>query len=121
MFIRRAVRFALSGVLVTALHVLIATVFINLVLPEATLANGIAFLIATITSYWINTHWSFSSKLHGKNLIRFGVVSLLGLGLAVGVSGVVQAYGFPYLYGISAVVFTVPPITFILHNFWTYR
>jgi len=121
MLIRRAVRFALSGVLVTVLHVVIATAFINIILPEASLANGVAFLIATVASYWVNTHWSFSSQLQGKNLFRFGVVSLLGLGLAVGISGTVQLYGLPYWYGISAVVFVVPPITFILHNFWTYK
>jgi putative flippase GtrA len=121
MLIKRALRFAFSGVLVTLLHVLIAVTFIEYILPAPSIANGVAFAIATITSYVINTKWSFSSQLHGRNLFRFSMVSIFGLSLAMGISGAAQAYGLSYWYGIGAVVCAVPPATFILHNFWTYR
>ena len=121
MFMKRALRFSFSGVFVTALHVVIATAFIELILPVPSLANGVAFLIATITSYLINTKWSFSSQLHGKTLYRFSVVSFLGLFLSMGVAGAAQIYGLPYWYGIGAVTCVVPPLNFVLHNFWTYR
>lgn len=118
---QRAIRFAFSGFLVTLLHVLIATVFIEMILPVASLANGAAFALATIFSYLINTTWSFSRPLHGKTLFRFCVVSFFGLFLAMSVSGATEFYGMHYLYGIGFVVSTVPPVTFLLHNFWTYR
>ena len=118
---KRALRFTLSGLLVTGLHVLVATVLIEYILPVPSLANGVAFLVATVFSYLVNTIWSFSTPLHGKNLIRFCIVSLLGLSLAMSVSGVAQYLGLYYLYGIFLVAIVIPPITFILHNFWTYR
>ena len=121
MLTRQALRFALTGFLVTVLHVLIATTLIQTVLPAPSLANGVAFVAATIFSYVINTTWSFSSPLHGRNLFRFCVVSLIGLFLAMAISGAAQHYGLHYGYGIAFVVCIVPPVTFLLHNFWTYK
>lgn len=114
-------RFALSGLLVTGLHIFIATAAIQILSLAPSLANGLAFVVATVFSYLIHTRWSFSRPLHGKNLIRFSVVSLIGLSLAMVTSGAAQYYGLHYWYGIFFVVCTVPPITFLLHNFWTYR
>ena len=118
---KQAMRFAISGLLVTGLHVLIATAFIQFVLPAPSLANGVAFVVATVFSYWINTTWSFSRTLHGRNLVRFCIVSFAGLFLAMFISGVAQDYGLHYLYGIAFVACIIPPVTFLLHNFWTYR
>ena len=111
----------MAGLLATGLHVLIAVGFIRLLLPSPMLANGVAFVTATFFSYLINTLWSFSSRLHGKNLRRYIAVSALGLLLAVALAGLAEHYGLPYLIGIVWVVFVVPPVTFLLHGFWTYR
>lgn len=121
LFTRQALRFALSGFLVTGLHVIFATTFIHILLLAPSLANGLAFVVATVFSYLLNTTWSFSSPLHGRTLIRFFVVSAIGLSLAMALSGAAQYYGLHYWYGIVFVVCTVPPVTFLLHNFWTYR
>jgi SAM-dependent methyltransferase/putative flippase GtrA len=118
---RQALRFALSGLLITGIHVFIATVFIQILLLAPALANGVAFVVATIFSYLINTTWSFSSPLRGRNLFRFCCVSFIGLFLSTAISGAAQYYGLHYWYGIAFVVFTIPPVSFLLHNFWTYR
>ena len=118
---RRVRRFAISGLLVTGIHVLIAAGMINFVTPVAPLANGVAFVVATAFSYAVNTLWSFSSAMDGGNFVRFISVALAGLLLAVAVSGAAEYYGFHYMVGIGLVACTVPPTTFLLHYFWTYR
>jgi putative flippase GtrA len=118
---KQALRFALSGVFITGLHVLVATSLIKFALFTPSNANGAAFVTATVFSYLANTIWSFSSPLHGRNLIRFCIVSVIGLSLAMGISGAAQYYGLHYLYGIVLVVCVIPPVTFLLHYFWTYR
>jgi putative flippase GtrA len=118
---RRALRFGISGVLATGLHVLIAMTLIQTVLPIPSVANGVAFAMATIFSYLINTMWSFGRPLHGRNLLRFCTVSCIGLVLAMIISGVAQHHGLHYMWGIFFVVLIVPPVTFLLHSFWTYR
>jgi putative flippase GtrA len=119
--IKQAVRFALSGLLVTGLHTIVAVAFIQGVSLAPALANGVAFVVATVFSYLINTTWSFSDTLQGKNLFRFCCVSFIGLFLAMSISGAAQYYGLHYLYGIFFVVCIVPAVTFLLHSFWTYR
>jgi putative flippase GtrA len=119
--IQRGVRFAVTGLFVTALHALVAILFINFISPLPPLANGVAFAVATLVSYVINTTWSFSARLHGRTLLRFLLVSVCGFWLAMFVAWAAQIAGFHYLLGIAAVALTIPVFTFLLHNFWTYR
>lgn len=118
---RQAQRFAISGLLVTGLHVFVAAGFIRLLVAAPPVANGVAFVVATVFSYMINTLWSFSRPLYGRNLLRFVLVSMVGCLLAMTVSSVAQDYGLHYLHGIGLVALVVPPVTFLLHNYWTYR
>jgi putative flippase GtrA len=119
--LRRAMRFALTGVFVTGVHFVIAIVVIELIIPSPPLANGVAFACATIVSYLINTIWIFSGNLHGRTLFRFVVVSVLGFFLAMFVAWAAEVAGLSYLLGICAVALTILPMTFVMHNFWTYR
>jgi len=119
--ILKAFKFGLSGLMVTGLHVVVAFVLITTVLPFPPAANGIAFVIANLVSYTINTLWTFSSPLQGRSLVRFVLVSLLGFIIAIMVSGLAQWYGLHYWWGIGLVVCCVTPVSFLLHNFWTYK
>lgn len=119
--VKRGLRFAVTGLFVTALHALVAVLFINFISQQPPLANGVAFIVATVMSYVINTTWSFSARLHGRTLLRFLLVSACGFLLAMLVAGVAQMAGLNYLLGIVAVALTIPAFTFVLHNFWTYR
>ena len=78
----RALRFGLTGLLVTGLHAITAIVLIEWLALAPPLANGVAFAVATVVSYVVNTTWSFSSQLHGRTLRRFVCVSVAGFLLA---------------------------------------
>lgn len=119
--LRRALRFACTGVGVTALHALIALLFLRFLLPLPALANGTAFSLATALSYWVNTRWSFSSPLRGSTLLRFLLVSAVGLLVAMSVARLAELNGLANWQGIALVALSVPPLSFLLHNFWTYR
>ena len=118
---RRLVRFAITGAFATAVHVLIAVGFLRHVAPAPALANGVAFIGATACSYAINTLWSFSRRPQAAQALRYIVVSVAGCLLAMAVSGAAEAFGLPYAIGIAFVVALVTPVTFTLHNLWTYR
>lgn len=119
--LKRTIRFGATGVFVTALHVVIATLCIHLILPDPSIANGIAFSVATVVSYLMHTKWSFSSEMEGKNLMRFIVVSIIGLMLSLIIPFITKSMGFDYIVGTVAVVIALPITNFVLHNFWTYR
>jgi hypothetical protein len=74
-----------------------------------------------LCSYQLNTRWSFSAVVEQKNFYRFSFVSAIGLLLAVSISGTAEYFGFNYLIGIAMVVCIVPIVSFLFHNFWTYK
>lgn len=114
-------RFAIVGVAVTALHVLVATWLITAEGVWPVTANGIAFVTATLVSYIANTLWSFKHRLHPHSLLRFMSVSMVGLLSTLGISAMAQAIGLAYYYGIAAVVLVAPWVSFLLHRTWTYH
>ena len=117
----RVIRFGISGLLATGLHVGIALSLIDWCDTSQSLANSAACACATVWSYLANTLWSFSSSPDFRNAYRFTVVSFAGLLLTGLISGATQAAGAVPLVGIAAVVSIVPGLTFVAHRFWTYR
>lgn len=117
----RALRFGVTGLLITAMHIAIATALIQFVQSTPSFANGVAFCCATIASYLIHTTWSFSKNLQGSTFIKFIVVSIIGFLLSVGVPIIAQTLGFGAFVSTVAVVLVIPPVNFALHNFWTYK
>jgi putative flippase GtrA len=113
-------RFCATGVLNTALHYAVAMAFLALVMDSPALANGVAFVVATIFSCVVNTLWSFSRRLAGRVFLRFGLVAVLGCGLSMLVAGAAAGLGAPNWLGIFCVVCAVTPVTYLLHRFWTY-
>lgn len=117
----RLVRFGVSGVIATGIHVAVATPLIYLVHASQVSANGIAFVIANIGSYLLNTLWSFDARLTRDSYLRFLAVSLLGLLLTLMISAGAQAVDANYWLGLVAILSVVPAVTFALHRCWTYR
>lgn len=117
----RLVRFGVSGVIATGIHVAVATPLIYLLHASQVSANGLAFVVANIASYLLNTLWSFGATPTRGSYLRFLIVSLLGLGLTLGISAGAQATGFGYWAGLAMILSVVPAVTFVLHRAWTYR
>jgi putative flippase GtrA len=116
----RISRFALAGASATTLHAVIAFLAIRFLSVSPVLGNAAAFLLATAFSYAVQTLWTFEHRPSSRTMGKFGVVVAAGFLCTIAVSGAVERMGYPYWAGIIAVVIVVPPITFLLHNFWTY-
>ncbi|HEY0963158.1 MAG TPA: GtrA family protein [Pseudomonadales bacterium] len=114
-------RFACTGIFVSALHATIALGLLRFVTENPAFANGVAYVVATAVSYALNTLWSFSSRPTGTTLRRFLTVSFGGLLVAMAVARLCELAGLEDWQGIVAVILVIPPLTFALHNFWTYR
>jgi len=121
MMLIRVARFGVSGVVATGVHVAIATTLINGFSASQVTANGVAFICANVCSYLLNALWSFSAKPGGANFLRFYAVSLLGLALTLAISWLAQTLGLSYWAGLAGILSVVPPLTFVLHRFWTFR
>lgn len=119
--IKRALRFSVSGLLATCIHVMVASILITRMQVLPAWANGLAFLIASCSSLMINTYWSFSTRLDAVIIRRYALVSVAGFTASGSISQAVDVTGAHYAWGIFAVVCVMPCINFIMHHYWTYR
>lgn len=85
------------------------------------IANGLAYIAATVFSYIANTFWSFGQKVTKRNAARFIQASALGVALSMLISGAADLSGFSDLIGIGLIVVFMPPLMFIIHLLWTYK
>ena len=114
-------RFALTGVASTAIHVLFALAMIEILGAGPTVANIFAFSVSTVFAYFVNTQWSFATKVTGTNITRYLCVAVLGLLATIAISTLFETLSLHYYMGIFAIVVVVPMISFLSHLFWTYR
>ena len=117
----RLVRFGVSGLCSTAIHVLVATTLFARLDAAPVTANAIAFLCATAFSYLANTLWSFSSAVRTRNAMRFLAVTLAGFVETMLIARAAEALDAPRAMGVVAIALLIPPTTFVLHRLWTYR
>jgi len=117
----RLLRFGITGVIATGIHVMVAAALIAKLHVLPYVANPIAFLIATAFSYATNTMWSFASRLDRRTLRRYVCVAAFGLLATAAIAAVAEAAGLDYRIGIVLVIALVTPGTFVLHSVWTYR
>lgn len=116
----RLFRFGLVGGVSTCIHIAVAGGAIWQWSASPPLANGLAFLVATLFSYGANASWTFSARPSASSLGRFGVVACIGLLLAMGLSHVALVSGLPAWGGIALVVVFVPLFTYVMHAKWTF-
>jgi putative flippase GtrA len=109
------------GVACTTLHGVVASLLIELGQWAVWAANGVAFTAAALTSYRLNTAWTFQASPELGSLLRFASVALLGLIVTLAITSAIDRVGCHYLVGIGAVVMTVPAMSFGLHRAWSYR
>jgi len=116
-------RFAVSGVLATATHVLVFVAGIELLDASPVIAAVPAFCTALLVSYGLNYRWTFdASGAHRVMLPRFTVVATTGLGLNVLITYmVVDVGGYWYGYALTAVITIIPLLTFLLSKFWVFK
>lgn len=118
---REASRFAVVGAGSTALHIAVASTLLEVGGYAAGEANGLAFMVATVASYWLNTMWTFDAPPGLGSLLRYALVATIGLIVTVGIASAIERVGYRYWVGIALVVTIVPALTFVLHRLWTYR
>ncbi|KWF80788.1 sugar translocase [Burkholderia diffusa] len=117
----RLVRFGLSGLGSTALHLLIASAMYALFDATQVIANAVAFVCATAFSYLANTLWSFSSTVHSRNLLRYLTTALAGFAETMLLARTAELLDVPRGWAIVAIALLIPPTMFVMHRLWTYR
>ena len=118
---RTSIRFVATGIAATLTHTGVVFALANGFSWTAGRANFVAFIVATLLSYTLNSLWSFGARMTRRNALRFAAVATLCAALAALLADGVARAGYGLLVGIGVVVVVITPVSFLLHRNWTYR
>ena len=115
--------FAVVGAVATLTHVAAATTARELGHLAPLQATFVGYLTAVGVSYFGNARLTFRRRaLHGPQFMRFVVVSLLGLGVSMGLTWLlVQRLGWAFIAAQCVVAVAVPVLSFVLSRAWAFR
>lgn len=115
-------RFASIGVLATLLHVLTAIVAQSYFGLTAQVSNLAGFVSAFGLSYLGHARVTFKvAAMHGAQLQRFLVISLLGLALSASITHLVHdVLNAPFAIAMLTVGVCVPLLTFLAAKYWVF-
>jgi putative flippase GtrA len=117
----QAVKFLLTGLLSSACYAGTILFLVEVAGSGEIVATVVGFVAGTAVSWAINSLWTFEVALQGATLQRFVAVTLLGLGLNVGIMKMVLLAGLDYRLGVLLILVVVPVFNFCGHRWWTYQ
>ena len=85
------------------------------------LATAAGFAVGTAVSYVGNMKLTFNGEHAAGSLVKFIIVTGIGLILNIGIMHLALVAGLPYLCGIIGVLTTVPAFNFLGHKLWSFR
>lgn len=117
------IRFAVAGVGVTLLSVLVYVGFATGLHIAPLLANALSYVVGVAVGYAIHSRWSFRAEDSGAAMVlRFVLAS--GFGFALNSAWVWLATGLLHLSPwapVPAMVFVTPLASFAINRYWVFR
>lgn len=115
-------RFGIVGVGATLTHLGLLRVGVEWFGASPVLANGLAFCVAVLVTYFGQSRWVFRSHGHDIARLRKFLLSVCGgLFLNVGIMALtVQVLGLNYLVGFVSGLVIIPAVTFVINKFWVF-
>lgn len=116
----RIVRFGLAGTATTALHVVTAALLISLASFNVAVANGTAFLVATVFSCIANFNWTFRVAANPWSVVRFFAVSGILASCCMVIAQTARAAGCSDFTATLIVVIVIPLVSYVIHSRFTF-
>ncbi len=118
----RLFRFAVTGLLVAAIYVVLYTIFVRVGM-QTLVANTVAFLLAVLFQYLMQTLWTFRGSLRdGQQGMRFAITIAIGILYSSLVTTVIgPKAAWPPWLSAGLVAVTLPVVNYIAFRAWVYR
>lgn len=114
------IRFGLVGVANTLAHACVVIALMEAFAPPAFVANGVAFMLANLMSYVLNSRFTFSTPVSFTGYRRFLLVSLVSLALTLLITLVAEYLGWHYGIGLVMVILIVPILNYLVMKAWAF-
>lgn len=117
----QAVKFVLCGLVSAASYTATIVSLVELAGWHTAAATCVGFSVGTVVSYVLNSLFTFQRKLERSRFVRFGTVTLIGLGINVSIVEGAQLIGLHYGFGVFGSLVVAPAFNFLAHRYWTFR
>ncbi len=119
----RIIRYGIAGVAAALLYNFVAAALVELGAMPPVTAAAAATCVAIVFSYAVNRRWIFeTNRTHASAFARFVIASGLSMALNTGLMHVVvNALSRPYWMGLILATLVVPPINFVVNQYWAFR
>lgn len=114
-------RYCLVGIANSFVHVLVVVLLVESAAVSPPPANALAFLVANLGSYAMNSIWTFQAPMNVPRYIRFVAISLAGLLVSYGCSVVALLNDWHYLVGVLMAIAVVSVLGYILGRLFVFR
>lgn len=118
---RQVLAFIFVGGIATVLHSGTVVLLVEGALATPVPAHIAGFFLANVFSYFANSKLTFKQSPSWQRYRKFLAVSLVSLGLTIGLSTLAEVAGWHYLVGLALVLASGPALSFVLHKTVTFR
>lgn len=118
---KRFLRFCMVGVANTLLHMAVVYTLVEEVGMLPRLGNMLAFVVANLFSFFVNSRWTFQQAAGLQRYTKFFLVSLTGLALSWLCVALAEKIGVHYMLGVIASVGAVAVTGYLLNRRFVFR
>lgn len=120
-FLRRVITFLIVGLAGTAAYAIIGYSMIALG-ADVMVAHIAASVLSLIFSYLAQKIVTFKVRgMHRRIGPRYAIATAILLVLQVIIVGILNALDVQDTFNLLAIILFVPPASFLIHNFWTFK
>lgn len=113
-------RFALVGVMNTALHLATIGLLTQVFGLSQLVSNVAAYMVASSFSFVVNSVWSFRVRPQIRRFARFQMVGLMGLVASAVLGRMGDVFAWHYAMTVLLTACVVPVLSFMAHRSYTY-
>ena len=115
----KLIKYIFIGGLSASIHFTIASLYIYYINNSLLLSNIVGFFVAFVFSYSVQSIVVYKHNLQMLKAIKYFMVQFLSLLLVLFIASYLTQYN-NYLKTLG-IIFIIPMITFIIHNYWTFK
>lgn len=113
-------KFGLVGLLNTLVHAVVLFACVEQLSLDPVTGNLMAFLVANLASFVMNSFWTFKAPLEARRYGKFFASSSFALVLTLAIAAVCQFLRLHYGLGFLCVILLVPALNYWMLKRWAF-
>ncbi len=119
--ISEILKFVIVGITNVVVYFAMVYFFFRILGLNPVIANGVAYFVASIYSYMMNSFITFKLSFSFFKLFKFTVASIFLSFLASLITKLTLFFGYEYAVSMLFIIFGLPFFSFFIHKYWSLK